>query len=909
MKSQRVWLPLLIAVLIVASLFVVFGWHTVGKTHRRVSLFPVHYGLDIRGGVRAVLEINAPPKDYEGKMPEIIDTIEKRINIAGVGEAVVQPKGKNQIIIEIPEAKNGSAVLQKLGTTAQMEMRWFKDVRTDRPEVPGGQNRPIEMTRVPGTQPEQYAFLDHRTQQSFRDGAAILTDFNSLIDQGSNDRPGASLFDPPAQFADSLGDEKIYFTPEQATKAQQLASEMAQWLAFVNAQPLILKGNDILPNSQAQLGGGNGSALPVVTQAFDAAGTRAMANFSTRHVGDTEGIILDGRVLEAPYIAEPITDGQGQISGGFQTLEQAKALADLLNAGALPVPLKQVQTETVDATLGEGAVKTMAIAGGFGLALVLVFMIAMYRLPGLVADLALLIYTLFTLAIFRGGLEWLGLPPVTLTLAGMAGFVLSIGMAVDANILIFERMKEEMRNGRSLRPAIDAGFRRAFPAIRDSNICTIITCVVLLSMGSASVRGFALTLMLGVIVSLFSAITVTRTLLYSLVNGSLAKNPALFGVTVATPASEASRKPGMNIVGKRKMFYLLSLLIIVPGIIFWSIGGLKRSIEFAGGSQIQVQFPHAMDQEAIRKTLVQAHIPDPLVQMAQGRTIAIISTSAKSSDVYQGGKNKVEVQLENALEPLQPYTKQGFDNVLPTISKEFVSNAFQAVCLASGLIIIYLAFVFGIGGFVAGLRLGTSAIVALLHDVLVLIGVFAILGYFLNWKIDSLFVTATLTVIGFSVHDTVVIFDRVRENLRHRNKDENFEGLVNKSILQTFRRSVATSLTVLMTLLSLILFGVHDTQQLNVALFIGILSGTYSSIFNAASILVDWENWLAKRRGPTFSAGAPPSSGGSGTTHRLEKARPAAALREARASSAPSDPSGPSISGIKGKRKRPARRF
>lgn len=903
MKLQRVWLPLLIVVLIAASLFVVFGTRYDAKTHSRTDRFPVHYGLDIKGGVRAVLEINAPPSAYENKMPQIIDTIERRINSAGVSEPVVQQKGKNQIVVELPAVQDKNAILQRLGTTAQLEFRHFKDVQTDR-NVPGARNRPITMTTVPGSSPEQYQFNDLRSHKTFRDGRAIYNDFRStVLSQPITERPNATLFDASA-FKTFIGEDQVYLTPDQIAPAKKLVDEMSSWNSFIDAQPLILKGDEILPNSRAELGQG---AQPAVSQNFNPQGSKSMEEFTSHHINDWEGIILDGQVLSVPYISSTISD-QGQISGGFATLAKAKELADLLNAGALPVPLKQVQTQSVDAPLGLGAVRVMEIAGGIGLVLVMVFMLILYRLPGLVADIALVIYTLFTMAIFRGGLEWLGIPAVTLTLAGMAGFVLSIGMAVDANILIFERMKEEMRNGRSLRPAIDAGFRRAFPAIRDSNICTIITCIVLLSMGSASVRGFALTLMLGVIVSLFSAITVTRTLLYSLVNAGLGKNTAIFGVPAASVGKPDATKTGFNIVGKRKLFYALSVLIIIPGMIAWGMGGLKRSIEFSGGSQIEVKFPKVMTQSAIHDALVQDKIPDPLVQMAEGGTYAIISTPEQTNETDKfNGINLAQTHLEHALKPLGDFTRINFDNVLPTISKEFVSNAFQAVCLASVLIIIYLALVFGIGGFVAGLRLGTSAIVALLHDVLVLIGVFAILGYLLNWKIDSLFVTATLTVIGFSVHDTVVIFDRVRENLRHRSKGETFEGLVNHSILQTFRRSVATSLTVLMTLLSLILFGVHDTLLLNVALFIGILSGTYSSIFNAASILVDWENWLAKRRGSdrALTAPATASAGANGSAPRpaaVEQTRPRVTV-----------PSGgdddESASRVKPKRKRPVRRF
>ena len=625
-------------------------------------------------------------------------------------------------------------------------------------------------------------------------------------------------------------------------------------------------------------------------------------------------------MIEAPYIKEPILDGQGEISGGFASLSEAQSLANLLNAGSLPIPLEQVQTQSVEASLGKGAVHASEVAGLVGLALVLLFMLLYYRLPGLVADIALVIYALFTLAIFKGALNWLfpGLV-VTLTLPGIAGFILSIGMAVDANILIFERLKEELRAGKALRPAIDAAFKRAFTAIRDSNICTSITCIVLLSLGTASVRGFALTLLIGVLVSLFSAITVTRTLLYLLVDAGIGSNVALFGLNMKTlRGGDTPTSPTPNIIGRRKFFYGLSLAIIVPGLIFFALGGLKQSIEFTGGKQLQLQYARPVTQAAVLNALTSAGFHGETVQMAEGGAVAIVSvpdlTPAKSKlddPVYQ--------RLTAAMGTLGPNTEQQFGNVGSVISNELKTNAVEAVIIASALIVLYLALVFGIGGFVAGLRLGTSAIVALLHDILVLIGAFSIFGYFLGWEIDSLFITALLTVIGFSVHDTVVIFDRVRENLRHKSRGENFESLVNRSIGQTLARSINTSLTVVMTLLALVILGGQTTRLLNVALLIGIVSGTYSSIFNAASILVDWENWLAKRRAnapvPALAADGLATGGASvypagGGSARPQTSPSGPSLRPA--PTAPARPAAPGevqISAIKAKKKKPARRF
>ncbi|HEX5324021.1 MAG TPA: protein translocase subunit SecF, partial [Capsulimonadaceae bacterium] len=508
-------------------------------------------------------------------------------------------------------------------------------------------------------------------------------------------------------------------------------------------------------------------------------------------------------------------------------------------------------------------------------------------------------------------------------------------------------------NGKPLRPAIDAGFKRAFTAIRDSNCCTLITCLILGWLGTPEVKGFALTLGIGVLLSLFTAITVTRTFLYLLVDAGIGNNPALFGLKRQWGLSQQAGYTGIrgenttgpspvNVIGKRRIFYFISLVIIVPGIIFWAVGGLKRSIEFSGGTQVEAVFQAPVSQDSVEKALVAGGYKDNLVQMAEGGKIAYASVKDRSADAY--------LSVEKALQAVgTPYQLQSHSLVGGVISAELTQNAFQAVILASLCIILYLAIAFGLAGgsgamslagmaalnlgiraavvvgiiaavflgqlhgwhytwqvlllevggtavgcgllftigwLVAGFRFGISAIVALLHDVLVLIGSFAILGYFLNWQIDSMFIVATLTVVGFSVHDTIVIFDRLRENLRHRMRGELFEDLANRSILQSFARSINTSFTVILTLVAMMIWGEPSTRLLITALLIGIVSGTYSSIFNATPILVDWENWLAKLRGtgntvaimPVLAPGTS-STGGGGSARPVRSAKPITTTR------------------------------
>lgn len=931
MKQQKTWgLVILVltvfAALIVANRPIKIGSYTLLGHH------PAKYGLDIRGGARvtyrAMVE-RAPTVTYDQKTIQKI--LETRLTSLGISEFVIQPRPQEkQFVVEIPAVKNIDKVLEQIGTTAQMTFYYFADVQSQR-----NQNAPLALNKgnLFTVLKPWYGFKQFET---FRDGKQVKDDWTTLLGQAATNTAGSgmTLYALPApnetqknllgaNYDTLVSATPVYFNAAQMQKAAALNKELTGWNALLfdsvaaNGGQPVLTGAELLPNSQAQIGQ---NSQPAVTQEFNASGTQKFGQFTSAHIGELMGIVLDDSLLSAPNIESAITDGHGQISGGFATLAEAQSLANLLNAGALPIPLEQVRVESQAATLGQHAVHQSIIAGLVGIALVLLFMLVYYRLPGLLADIALLIYVLFSLAVFRGAFQWLDPQlQVTLTLPGIAGFILSIGMAVDANILIFERLKEELRLGKSLRPAIDAAFKRAFPAIRDSNICTSITCIVLLSLGTASVRGFAMTLLIGVLISLFSAITVTRTLLYLLVEWfpNLAKNTALFGLNVNSLVGRTmgdSTHAGLNIIGRRKWFYGLSLLLIVPGLIFLlpPLNGLKPGIEFKSGTSIETRYTRPVDVESVKKALTAQGFHNSTVQLANGSESAIVSVTEKSNAPSKA-TNPVYARLTAAMNTLGSNQEQSFGTVDPVVSKEVTQNAAQAVVIASLLIVLYLAAVFGVGGFVAGLRLGASAVLALLHDAALLVGAFAIFGYFLGWEVDSLFITAMLTVIGFSVHDTVVIFDRVRENLRHKARGENFEVLVNRSIGQTLARSINTSLTVVMTLLALVILGGQTTRLLNVALLIGIISGTYSSIFNAAAILVDWENWLAKRRAnaPVAIAAADGADGGAqvytGNGNGGGSSRPTATLPPP--GTAPARPAAPGeiqISAIKAKKKKPS---
>jgi preprotein translocase SecF subunit len=361
------------------------------------------------------------------------------------------------------------------------------------------------------------------------------------------------------------------------------------------------------------------------------------------------------------------------------------------------------------------------------------------------------------------------------------------------------------------------------------------TCCVLYYFGTGPIRGFALTLGLGVGVSMFTAITVTRTFLFSLVSVGVAAHPGAYGLT--------ERKFNLRVMSKKALWLGLSLAVIVPGLIAWGGGGIKKSIDFTGGTELSVPFAsrHSAGEIETALAAVNAKFKDSRVVVSGGgmseAKLAYITTRRLSIPE----REQLEAAIVDKVGPLQAGTHIAYSDVSGTISQELTLDAILAVLYASALIVLYLTFRFAIGGWKEGLKYGLCAVIALLHDVLVVWGAFAMLGFFLKWQIDSLFVTAMLTVIGFSVHDTIIVFDRVRENLHHRVKGENFSDITDRSIDQTFSRSLKTSFTVVLVLLALYFGGGAIINHFVAALLIGIISGTYSSIFNASVLLVMWK--------------------------------------------------------------------
>jgi SecD/SecF fusion protein len=546
-------------------------------------------------------------------------------------------------------------------------------------------------------------------------------------------------------------------------------------------------------------------------------------------------IFLDNDVLTAPQVTGGGQSNQTEITGGF-TNDSATTLANLIGAGALPAEITTVASTTVSATLGQQSVTLSLVAGGIGLLIVVIFMIGYYRFPGLLATVALFVYAAIVLALFK-------LIPVTLSLAGLAGFVLSVGMAVDANVLIFERTRDELRHGRSVPLAVETGFRRAFPAIRDSNISTLITCTILGIFGTDVIRGFAITLAIGVIVSFFTAITITRSLFAWVLSWKIGRDPRLY-TEIHEEFAEHPPQGRFDIVKNRNWFFLGSLAVIIPGILAILFWGFNLGIDFKGGNVIDVGFSKAVTQAQVATVMGNDFAslrPQVQQESATGNEkshFAITTLPSDSEQILQI-QNTLDSNFTIASKSGQPDIS--VQQVGPTIAASLVTGAIIMIFVSAGAIAIYLAFAFRRQRAISAWRFSACAFFKLLHDVFVLAGIWAILGHFTNLgQVDSLFVTAVLTSVAFSIHDTIVVFDRVRENLRVGPR-LTFDQVINLSTVQTMTRSLNTSLTVVFVLLSLVIFGGDSIRGFVLALLIGIVTGTYSSIFNASTLLVAWE--------------------------------------------------------------------
>lgn len=587
-----------------------------------------------------------------------------------------------------------------------------------------------------------------------------------------------------------------------------------------------------------------------VTVDFDRTGRGRWAELTAgaacRPVGDPTrrvAIVLDDRIISAPQVDPSVACGTGiaggstQITGSFNDAE-ARELALLINGGALPVPVDTVEQHTVGPTLGARAITASAWAAVVGTALTALFIIAVYRLMGALAVLALLAYGLISYA----ALAALG---ATLTLPGLAGFVLAIGMAVDANVLVFERAREEHASRRrpSTRSALTAGFRNAFSAIADSNITTLIAAGLLFLLASGPVRGFGVTLGIGVVASMISALVVTRVLAdFAASRPWVRRRPRVTGLATTGRVREALVRRDPRPMRRPRRWLAASAVALVLAASGIAVRGLEFGIEFTGGRLIAYETPHAVDPERAREALADAGLPQAVVQSAGGTGLTVRTgqlTDAQVDTVTRtigslGGNGANAVKDGDGAKDGNgtgdrdgaKTTKVRDELIGPSLGDELRRNALIALAVALGAQLLYLA---------ARFRwlFGTAAVTALAHDVVILVGVFAWLGK----PLDGVFLAALLTVIGYSVNDSVVVFDRIRELLR-RDRKAPLARITDRAIVQTLPRTVNTGMGAVLILASLAVLGGESLTDFALALLIGLAVGTYSSVFTAAPVAV-----------------------------------------------------------------------
>ncbi|HLO83068.1 MAG TPA: protein translocase subunit SecD, partial [Chitinophagaceae bacterium] len=573
---------------------------------------------------------------------------------------------------------------------------------------------------------------------------------------------------------------------------------------------------------------------PAIKMIMTKQGERIWGQMTTDNVGKPIAIVLDNIVYSAPNVINPITSGTSEISGNF-TIEEAQDLANILQSGKLPAPAKIVQEQVVGPTLGAEAVKGGSLAFGISFLVIFALMLVYYNTAGWVANMALILNLIFTV----GVLSALG---ATLTAPGIAGLVLTIGMAVDTNVIIFERIKDELTKGKSYQLAISEGYKRSLPPVLDGHITTLLTALILFYFGLGPILGFATTQILGILLSLFCGILISRLITDFWTN----KNRHF---EYFTPLSRKIFKHAQyKFVEYRKVAYIISVVVLLGGVAAL-FNGFDQGVEYKGGRSYTIRFDQAMKNDDVRDDLQKVFGEFPIIKTVGDNKTLNITTSYMIDNNSKTADSVVEMALYTGLKSKLPANTSYFDfkknykqssqSVLPSISDDLKKGAIKATIFAIFVIFLYILLRF------RDWRYSTGTIVALMHDVLVTIIVFSFLKGIVPFplEIDQHFIAAILTVIGFSMNDTVIVFDRIREN-SHIMTGASRTEIVNRSINETLSRTIMTSLTVFLTLLILFIFGGEVTRGFAFAMLIGVITGTYSSIFVAAPILVD----LAKDR-------------------------------------------------------------
>ena len=815
-------------------------------------------GLDLQGGLEVTLQA-VPPKDRKLTKEDLdrsVSIMRSRVDKLGVAEPEIRTQGSDQISIQLPGVKDPAAAAGIIGKTAQLELF---DLERDlvSPSIDARTRQPIATPKLydllagqqalagKGT-PDTYYVFETKGKKLVR--GPVQTKQSALAKWGGKLPPGHKLFAvPPNTVVVRCGAGGAVVCPGVA----QTNPTQNSWYLMRYTPPEVpeMTGSDLkLSGTRQDFDTRTGE--PIVLMDFTGKGgkkfeeiTRDIAQrgkllFNT--VGGGQGdpsaflqhfaIVLDREIQSWPTIdfteyPGGITGSNGAQISGLQSIKEAKNLALVLQTGALPVEFRTLDQTAISATLGKDSLREAKLAAGIGLLAVALFLLIFYRFLGLVAVLGLVVYAALLYAAII-------LFNVTLTLPGIAGLVLTLGVAADANIVIFERIKEEVRAGRSVRAAIQTGYTKGFATIVDANVVTAITALVLFAVATASVRGFALMLLVGTAMSMLTAVLATRAFLAVLAGFKLLESPKVMGAA----GGGIPRWLKLDYIGRRNTWFAISAAAVLISLGAIGVKGLNLGIDFRGGTQVTFTTPQPVSLEVVREEAGRIGHADAQIQ---GRGAA----SGPSGDAYRDFSLRTESLTTSEAQSFQSSLTRavnaeafGVKNVSASFGRQIARGAVLAIIVSLFLIVLYISARFE-------WKFALPVLIALAHDIIITIGVYALLGQ----EVTTATVAAVLTVLGYSIYDTIIIFDRIRENIPLM-KRASFRVIGNVSLWETIPRSLATTFITLLPILSLLLFGGATLKDFAFALLIGIGSGAYSSIFIGAPLVA-----VFKEREPEFA--------------------------------------------------------
>jgi SecD/SecF fusion protein len=876
---QRNGLILLLVIGLIAASAVVIG------THKTVL------GLDLKGGVELVYQgqpTPQTPKVTQDALNRAVEIMRSRVDQLGVAEPEIQTSGGNEISVGLPNVSDVHRAENLVGSTAALNFYdWEANALTPTgkevaSQLQVGDTTATEISQGAGSAPPgspgtgsmglyqavQLASkqtpapfsntLSHKGPVYYAFGAPGSPACAAAAkDAGKAQVPGVHclLSGPDDNLQDlrtglpagvSLSEAEVLTVPQGWVVLQAADLSAAHQTAFndPNAQFYVLKdnvalqGKDITNPQQSSDTAGN----PDVTFGFTGHGKNAFQNVtqSIARRGETVStlgqtldqhfaVALDNKLITVPSIdykqyPDGISGDNGaEITGGFTT-SSAQDLATQLRLGALPIGLKLISESQVSATLGKQALHQGLIAGAVGLAVVALFLLAFYRVLGVIAVAGLFVYGLYFYALIK-------LIPITLTLPGIAGLILTIGVAADANIVIFERVKEEIRGGRSIRQGIATGYRKGLTAIIDANVVTIMTAFILFVLATADVQGFAFTLGIGTFVSLFTAVMATQAILTTMGSSRLISSPSALG------AGGARRTWKFDFMGASRYFFTVSGVILLIGALAIGGRGLNLGIDFTSGTRITVGLERPASESSVRSLMTSAGASDPVIQKVSGdKTLGPYGFQISSEQLRPSALQNVRTQLQSKFGIRDNGTDINVTSVGPTFGSQVTNSAVVAIIASLLVISAYVALRFE-------WKFAVPVLIALMHDLLITAGVYALTGR----QVTTATVAALLTILGYSMYDTIIVFDRVRENIPRMPRAA-FSQIVNRSMSEVLTRSLATTSCTLMPILALLFFGGATLTDFAFALMVGVVSGAYSSIFIASPVLTHWKEREAAYR-------------------------------------------------------------